>query len=97
MNIFESLENLNVSEECFNNIIDRIQRILEDNPPVVYHKFSDGQIVAQNQMFPTEHTGKIVNAKDAGAEYVKPKKVRKSSIRKKSKSTEEVPGQLKLF
>ena len=29
MNIFENLENLNVSEECFNDIISRAESILE--------------------------------------------------------------------
>jgi hypothetical protein len=29
MDIFESLENLNVSEECFNDIIDKIEETLQ--------------------------------------------------------------------
>ena len=32
MNIFESLENLNVSEECFNSIITLIEANIEDSP-----------------------------------------------------------------
>ena len=97
MGIFESLENLNVSEECFEDILSKVQHILEDNPPMVRHEFSNGQVADQVQIFPTEHTGKTVKAKDVGAEYTKAKRTRKSPVRKKNKSIEEVPGQLKLF
>jgi hypothetical protein len=110
MKIFESLENLNVSEKCFNDIISLVEDILtpknnelksprdiynETQPPTVTHRFSNGEEVEQGQLFPTEHTGQVVNAKDVGAEYVKPKR----QIKRKPKQIKpiEVEGQQKLF
>ena len=34
MNIFESLENLNVSEECFNDIVSIVEEIINESPTV---------------------------------------------------------------
>ena len=110
MNIFESLENLNVSEECFEDIITLVEGILtpknnelksprdiynETQPPTVTHKFSNGEEVKQGQLFPTEHTGQVVNAKDVGAEFVKPK--RQITIKPRQTKPVEVGGQQKLF
>lgn len=109
MNIFESLENLNVSEECFEDIITLVEGILtpknselksprdiyNETQPTVTHKFSNGEEVKQGQLFPTEHTGQVVSAKDVGAEYIKPKR----QVNEKPRQTKpvEVEGQQKLF
>lgn len=109
MNIFESLENLNISEECFEDIIALVEDILtpknnelksprdiyNENQPFVIHKFSNGQEVKQEQLLPTEQTGQVVNAKDVGAEYTRPKR----QVTRKPKQTKpvEVEGQQKLF
>ena len=38
MNIFESLENLNVSEECFENIINIVEEIINENSVDDYYQ-----------------------------------------------------------
>jgi hypothetical protein len=95
--MFESLENLQVSEACFSDIADRVQRIIENTPPVVYHEFDNGKVYAQGQVFPTEQTNTVVKAKDVGAEYVQTKRKRRAPSRKKKISIKDVPGQQKLF
>ena len=109
MNIIESLTSLNVSEECFEDIITLIEGILtpknnelksprdiyNENQPFVIHKFSNGREVKQGQLLPTEQTGQVVSAKDVGAEYIKPK--RKVIRKPKQIKPVEVEGQQKLF
>ena len=108
MGIFEELENLNVSEECFESILDLIEGILtpkdkelksprdvynetQEKPPVVYHKFSNGQTAAQGQLFKTNDTGKTVK----GPEVRQRKLINKPSTG--NKGVPQVEGQLHLF
>lgn len=103
MSIFESLENLNVSEECFEDIVRLVKEMIslreeEEEHPYVIHKFSDGTEVKQGQMFSTDQTGKVVDARKVGAEYVRPKRRRTSAPKNQApKKPQAGEGQLKLF
>ena len=41
MNIFESLENLNVSEECFNDIMDIVEEIINEDAEETKRRLTD--------------------------------------------------------
>ena len=57
MDIFESLENLNISEACFEDIINRVQYLIEEQPKYTINFPKTGRQADQLQLFATEQTG----------------------------------------
>lgn len=90
MNIFESLENLSVSEECFNSILSLIEANIEDSP---LHKACNGE------PYPTreEHLAYIKQLEQDKKDYDKKQAALKRKQNKKPKFTYNSPGQQKLF
>ena len=78
MNIFESLENLNVSEECFNDIVDIVEYFLgEDYRSFKDNVYDDGSSQAFNSLVKVNNSikrNKEKNIKRARKEYNKEKK-----------------------
>ena len=57
MNIFESLENLNISEKCFEDIINRVQYLIEEQPKYTINFPKTGRQDDHLQLFANEQTG----------------------------------------
>ena len=74
MDIFENLENLNVSEECFNDIMDIVEAVLSENAVDDYHskKLEDTKQELANVKSEKRHLNKTVDA-GANKEYRKAK------------------------
>jgi hypothetical protein len=73
MNIFESLENLNVSEECFDEIMEKVDNILhtghpekEDNKYIVTSAHDNGELKTQVHAPSAEAARNAVNNVEGG-------------------------------
>ena len=72
MNIFENLENLNISEKCFNDIMNIVEYILEDYKSFKEQKQEDGSSQAYKELASVDKSirrNKTKALKDARKEY----------------------------
>ena len=88
MDIFESLENLNVSEECFDDIINMVEEILNFNPfefARKFNKYSDAKQDYENQ----KAEDKMY--KGSKSERIQKAKAESRHIKKEAKKKGELP------
>lgn len=88
MNIFENLEQLNVSEECFNDIMGIVEEILNFNPfefARKFNKYSDAKQDYENQKAEDKRY------KGSKSERIQKAKAESRHIKKEAKKKGELP------